>query len=84
NAFAPKGLNNKFTPITTFSENSNYLFQIYNRRGQKLFETKEPQQGWDGRVNNNFVQFGVYVYLITFSDENGDNQIKKGTFTVVY
>ncbi len=84
NAFAPKGLNNKFAPITTFSENTNYLFQIYNRWGQKLFETKDPQQGWDGRVNNNFVQCGVYVYLITFRDNKGNSQIKRGTFTVVY
>jgi len=84
NAFSPKGINNRFTPITSFSENSNYLFQIYNRWGQMLFETKNPQIGWDGKVKNQYVSFGVYIYLITFRDENGNSQIKRGTFTVVF
>ena len=84
NAFTPKGENNKtFGPVATFTQQDNYLFQIYNRMGLMIFQTTDINQGWDGRFNGEYVPQGNYVYIIycTFSD--GTSHVEKGTVTVI-
>jgi gliding motility-associated-like protein len=84
NAFTPHNDNNEtFGPITTFTRQDNYLFQIYNRMGLMIFQTTDINQGWDGRFNGEYVPQGSYVYIIycTFSD--GTSHVQKGTVTVI-
>lgn len=48
------------------------IFRIYNRWGQKVFETNDINQKWDGTFNGKPQELGVYVYYaigITFLDE---------------
>jgi gliding motility-associated-like protein len=68
NAFTPdgKGLNEVFKP--SISGMKEYKMVIYNRWGQKLFETKDANQGWDGTVSGDPAHDGVYVYTIEFTD----------------
>jgi len=41
NAFVPSGNNNtEFKPVLTFSDPDSYILQIYNKWGQKIFETQ--------------------------------------------
>jgi gliding motility-associated-like protein len=61
-----------------------YNFKIYNRWGEKLFETDDPEKGWDGKVNGNFVQEGVYIYTISAIDTNNERRSYKGEFTLIY
>jgi len=37
---------------------------IFNRWGQKVFETKDTAKGWDGTMNGMDQPEGNYVYLI--------------------
>jgi gliding motility-associated-like protein len=46
-----------------------YLFLIFDRWGQKLFETSNSEEGWDGYYKNNLCSNDVYVYKITFKDD---------------
>ncbi len=82
NAFAPAGKNNIFKPITVFTDITDYLFIIYNRWGQKIFETKNPNQGWDGQYKGNVIP-GVYVYYIKLKGADNNYFEKRGTVTLV-
>jgi len=59
------------------------VFRIYNRWGQKVFETNDINQTWDGTFNGKPQELGVYVYYvigITYLD----NLYKdKGNITLV-
>ncbi len=84
NAFTPgiNGINNYITPEIICTNLSHYVFRIYNRWGQLLFQTYDPSQGWDGRFNGQMEQVDVYDYYIEFSC--GDCPVfKKGNITLL-
>jgi gliding motility-associated-like protein len=56
---------------------------IYNRWGQKVFETNDIQQGWDGTFNGSVVEGGVYVYTLYLGTKNGIYHHRKGSVTVL-
>ncbi len=85
NAFTPKGtINNVFKPVNVFISDKNYLMQIFNRFGQVIFETDNPNVGWDGKQYNEYVQSGVYVYLIRYVKPTSQPDEKHGHVTVIY
>ncbi|MBL4587457.1 MAG: gliding motility-associated C-terminal domain-containing protein, partial [Flavobacteriales bacterium] len=83
NAFMLEGVNNVFKPVTVYVEVSSYLFQIYNHWGQRIFESRDPEIGWDGTMNGKRVKQGTYAYFISFVSSNGDTQTKNGTVTLI-
>jgi gliding motility-associated-like protein len=83
NAFRPDGVNNEFKPIFDFFGGLNYLFRIYDRWGKIIFETNDINKGWDGTFNNEPVEKGTYVYVITYRSVNGKNISHKGTVTLI-
>lgn len=84
NAFAPKGINSEFKPVKIFIDNSGYSFQIFNKWGQLMFETQNPNEGWNGKYKGNYVPLGVYIYYVRYKAEQGNSYEKKGTVTVLY
>ncbi len=60
-------------------------FQIFNRYGQKVFETENLNARWDGTVNGKLADVGVYHYRIFFICGNlGDNVIEEtGDLTLI-
>jgi gliding motility-associated-like protein len=38
--------------------------EVFNRQGQRVFFTKDPQQCWDGRYNGTLQHPGAYIYQI--------------------
>ncbi len=83
NAFRPNGVNNIFKPVTTGFAGSNYLFQIFNRWGQVIFETNDPNEGWNGIHNGNHAPQGVYIYRLVYDDVNGNPIDRKGNVTLI-
>ncbi len=83
NAFSPEGVNKIFKPVAVFLSNENYIFQIYNRFGQMIFETNNPDVGWDGKYLNENVKQGVYFYLLRYSLPNQTIIQRKGSVTVI-
>lgn len=70
NTFTPDndGLNDLWLPkLTGVTE---YHIQIFDRWGEKVFETRDPREGWKGNFQNgeHLVQNGVYQYVVKFSD----------------
>ncbi len=78
NAFSPNddGLNDVFY-IGNIDQFSNNKVSIYNRWGNKLFETtnyNNVNNVWNGKVNGASVPNGTYFYVINFND--GKDYIK--------
>jgi len=68
NAFTPNEdeLNEVFMPV--LNEVHDYNFLIYDRWGNKLFETSQPEKGWDGYFKGRLCEENIYVYKISFMD----------------
>ncbi len=82
-AMVPEGTNNFFKPVIVFANTQSYLLQIFNRWGEKIFETTDPDQAWDGRYGGDIVPQGVYTFLIRVNKVNGETYYKTGTVMVI-
>jgi gliding motility-associated-like protein len=83
NAFTNNGdgINDLFKPVN-FCPLDNYRLTIFNRWGQIIFETENPDTAWDGFYKGNRAQQGVYAYIIEYdyTFEGGSiNEVEKGT-----
>ena len=58
-------------------------FIIWNRWGQKVFETNNPQQGWDGKVKGVVQPMDVYAYTLDVEFFDGKKATKKGDITLI-
>jgi gliding motility-associated-like protein len=73
-AFSPNtdGLNDIFRPLN--KNLSKIAFQIYDRWGEKVYETDAVGEGWDGTYKGVKQPIGVYVwkaeYQITGSEQD--------------
>ena len=56
---------------------------IYDRWGEKLFETSDVKIGWDGIFKGKQLDQGVYGYYMTFKCNNGQESFKKGNITLM-
>ena len=72
NAFSPdaNNINEKFGPVSSLYLNS-YKMEIYNLWGEKLFESKDVSNGWDGTYMGKPCQEGVYICKISLTPFNG-------------
>lgn len=86
NAFTPgAATNNIFKPILIFVPENNYYFVIFNRNGQKVFETHNPAEGWDGidKFAGGLAPQGTYVYIIQYRNKTGKIVDKTGSITLL-
>jgi gliding motility-associated-like protein len=73
NAFSPnEDGNNDVFRIKGLSRNIyfGYSLRVFNRWGQCIFHTTDPNSGWDGTFNNQKQDIGVYFYLAQFGLNN--------------
>lgn len=84
NAFTPNsdGRNDVFK-VRFGCPVQNFTMQIYNRWGEKIFETYDPYAGWDGNFKGTKVSIGAYVYMIQYSTVAEKNKTAKGTVMVI-
>lgn len=83
--FTPNGdnLNDLFRPLGSAAFVTNYQMTIWNRWGQEVFRSTDPNgQGWDGKFNGTDAVIGVYAYIISYKDVNGQDQLLKGNVTL--
>ena len=75
-------LNDVFKPVGLGFTKS-YEMHIYNRWGEEIFYTEDPEKGWDGKFENQVVMPGIYTYLIQFQFVDGKKYRYTGTLTVL-
>lgn len=84
NAFTPNddGRNDCFG-AKAWGNVSNFKFSIYNRKGQLLFTTTNPNDCWDGRYNGKPQPPEVYVYWIEAKTICEERTFRKGTVVLI-
>jgi len=87
NAFTPNddGLNDDFRGKGFFDGFRNYTMQIWNRWGEKIYETNDPNTGWDGKKQSSgaLAPPGVYVYTVEYLPPRGEVKREKGHVTLI-
>ena len=76
NAFTPNGdgKNDLYYGNGVMEGATAFNFTIWNRYGEKIFETGDPFEGWNGRKNNTgkMSPNGVYIAIATFKSPRGE------------
>ena len=78
-AFTPNhdGINDVFKVVHPFPVKQ-FRLMVYNRWGQKIFESEDITKGWDGTCNNVNQDTGSYIWIASLKDEDGITQTAKG------
>jgi len=58
-------------------------FSVYDRWGEKVFESTDPGFGWDGKLRDKPMDPGIFVYCLKALLFTGDEIVKKGNVTLV-
>jgi gliding motility-associated-like protein len=58
-------------------------FRVFNRWGQEVFNTQDPNNGWDGTCNGQLCDIGTYHYLIRVVTADGKELTDVGDITLV-
>ncbi len=83
NAFTPNsGDVNSIVMVRGFGI-AKMKFTIWNRWGQKVFETGNRLQGWDGRVKGVVQPMDVYAYTLDVEFFDGTKASRKGDITLI-
>ncbi|MCC6280301.1 MAG: gliding motility-associated C-terminal domain-containing protein, partial [Saprospiraceae bacterium] len=87
NAFTPNGdgANDGFLGKGFLEGSTNFNMSVWNRWGEKVFETDDPTEDWNGRQMNTgaFSPAGVYVYVVTFTGPRKEKMEFKGFATLI-
>lgn len=83
NVFSPNhnDLNEEFAPISQYLKS--YHITIYNRWGEKIFESNSTNSAWDGTYKNSPVPDGVYLYQISIDLIDNRQLYKTGVVNVL-
>jgi gliding motility-associated-like protein len=87
-AFSPNGKepNTVFKPLGLLPGIEQYQFRVYSRWGQLVFQSSDPELGWNGRVNNTgtlCVQ-DSYFYQVVFRSAVGKTTNKQGSVMLLW
>ena len=80
NAFTPNGdgANDIFRPLLE-CPSGEYQLAVYNRWGQKVFSSNNPNDGWDGTHEDEDAPSDVYVWVLSFGEIGADGQVLNRT-----
>lgn len=56
---------------------------IYNRWGQKIFESSDIYKGWNGSYKGTPASTGTYIWIIALTDAEGKTQNAKGSILLI-
>lgn len=87
-AFTPNGdgKNDFYGPAFRTTDLVQYEMLIFNKNGMIVYQTKDMNNPWDGKIlgSNRLSEEGVYVYIIKTVDDLGNFQTKKGHFSLLH
>lgn len=72
-----------FRPVSRcIGEITNYRLRIFDRWGELIFESTDPDQAWNATLNDEAIQGDVYIYVATYTVSELENETK-GDITVL-
>ena len=60
-----------------------FTFMIFNRWGEKVFETTDQKIGWDGLYKGSELNTGIYVYRVEGRNYDGKGYSANGNITLI-
>jgi gliding motility-associated-like protein len=83
-AFTPNsdGKNDIFRPLL-FGDIRQYRFTVYNRWGEKVFESSRPGEGWDGRRSGIALETSAFVWVCSYQLTGHEPETRRGTVMLV-
>ena len=82
-AFSPNNDTHNDVLYVRGSGIQSFTLVIYNRYGEKVFETNDLSSGWDGTYKGQPENTGVFAYYLEYEYVNGDKSSLKGNITLV-
>jgi gliding motility-associated-like protein len=84
NAFSPNGdgKNDEFR-IANYGFQQLLEFRIFNRWGEQVFGTLNPDKGWNGTYKGSIADQGTYSYYIRVQEREGRERIFKGDVILI-
>lgn len=83
NAIMRGGYNTYFKPVMLYTDLGFCSMKIYNRWGEKIFETSDISVGWDAKLNGEYVPEGVYIFILEVIGLDKTIKVVRGTFSVL-
>ncbi len=83
NAFSPNG--DGFNDILYVKGQgiTDFIFKVFNRWGEKVFETNDLETGWDGIYKTKPQDMDVYVWELNATLEDGNRVVQSGNVSLL-
>lgn len=74
NSFSPdgNGTNEIFIPYVAGDDPKSYLFRVYNRWGEMLFQSTAKEKGWNGTFKDKKCASDTYIWTLRTKYKNGE------------
>jgi gliding motility-associated-like protein len=82
-AFSPNGDGHNETLFVRGAGIKNMTFMVFDRFGEKVFESSSVDDGWDGTFRGKPMNSGIFVYVVTVEFYDGTSQVLKGDVSLV-
>ena len=76
------GRNDLFRPVVTVSLD-NYYMAVYNRAGERVFETRDYREGWDGRYKGRLLPPDTFVWYAVYRIQAEKSKTVQGTVLLI-
>jgi gliding motility-associated-like protein len=83
NTFSPNGDGKNDKLMVRGNYIAQLYFAVYNRWGEKIFETNDKQIGWDGYYQGNLADAGVFGWYLKATCKEGETTEMKGNVTLI-
>jgi len=86
NSFTPdgNGFNDKWRVEVSGVDLYNFHLEVFNRWGEKVFESFDPEAYWDGTYGNKVIRDGSYIWKISALDYETDAKYEfKGAVNII-
>jgi len=83
NTFSPNGDGINDVLYVRGIKMESIYFAVYNRWGEKVFETNDKNKGWDGNYKGRPADNGVFGWYLKVKCYDGQEHFKKGNVTLI-
>jgi gliding motility-associated-like protein len=84
NAFTPNNdSENDVFRAMLFGHVTAFTLVVYNRWGGRVFETQNPLEGWNGKINGGLAEKGTYVWYCRYTLEGLPQKVEKGIVELI-
>jgi len=69
---------NEIFKASSFISYTDFQMQIFNRDGQKIFQSNSMLNGWNGKIKGALSPAGVYIWLLKYKNLSDEVVYRKG------